>query len=94
MKNILDMIIPKKRTIYVCNSETNELLKALATLDSKGIHDINLSTIPEIDTSWWRISFKSAIKKWSEIRDDLNVKRVWIIDQIPKQDKTNVYSTD
>ena len=50
MKNILDMIIPKKRTIYVCNSETNELLKALATLDSKGIHDINLSTIQDIDT--------------------------------------------
>ena len=94
MKNILYVIIPKKRTIYVVNSETNDLLKALAMLDSKGIHDIHLSTIPEIEAGWWQISFKATVKKWLEIRDGLNVKRVWNIGEIPKENKTDVYSTD
>lgn len=93
MKNIFFTFISSKRTIYV-NNISKELLKALAVLDSKGVYDINLSTIPEIEVGWWKISFETTNKKWSEIRDDLDVKRVWTIEQIPKQDKTNVYSTD
>lgn len=96
MKKFIDKIIVKRRHLIF---EENDMIKVLKTVDK--IHDrgwlrnnVAIGNCGWDDRAKWFIHFDASNERWEQIKNDLNVKRVWNNTDIPEKSTGVVYSTD
>ena len=93
MEKLLDLVLVKRRHLYVNEKNLTNLLKVLNR--HYVINNISVGNCGwEDDPDKWFVNFDACNKKWDEIRSELNVVRVWTNSDIPHGDVDGVYSND
>lgn len=90
-EKLFDRFTVKSRHIVM---EKEDIMNTLEFLNSIGLFDVSIGNCNWEDRNKWFIHFDASNMKWSTVRDELKVKRIWTWDDIPMKCIGEIYSTD
>ena len=98
MKNLLNKIIFRGYTIYCCEEDVTNVISTITQtrgfLNNVFIKDPTAMSCGWKNSNVWFISFTGNKKQWTEIKNKLNVKRIWYEDLPYIINKGYIYSTN